>query len=994
MVQRFANFIGRFSHALSDGTLTNATEETIRTWINEMLGIFGWDVQNTNQILQERTLDRTQRDKLHAIGSTNSRPDYTLVNGNIPLAFIDAKSLATSIRTDSSVAFQIRSYGWSIGAPFSIATNMRELAVYDCKPKPAITDPAPFARILYLQHGDYTENLDKLRQWLDRATVISANYQTDYNSTSVDTEFTNLLSDFRVRLIEDIVASNPGITPRGEQLTLWAQIIINRILFIRVCEARGLEKDGLLKDYTSEGFWGKFKASSYFEFYDRYDGPIFGRNPTLDNLAITDSTFAPLLSALYYPSPYRFDVIPLKTLSDIYDKFLGYAVAVGENGKVTLSVKEEYRKSNGAVTTPLPIVCKTIDNALERAHLETESTEDLLEQSFVDPACGSGAFLASLFDTLSSIIIDKISRGDRVSNDLYVCHNGQYFLTIACRKRIIQQCIFGVDIDQEAVEVARMSLSLKVVDGYEPSIFEEAGVLGHQILSGIGANIKCGNSLVSQDILSFDHNIFDKPEEVQRMRIFDWSSAFPAVFARGGFDYVVGNPPYVEVKHYNSTLGTMSAWIKASYKCSQKGKTDLSIPFIEKGLELLKRGGSLSYVVQKRFFKTDYGFALRRLIREHGLLHSIFEYGDNGLFAGKITYVAIITLRKHTQTATTFLYANSTNPTPTRLPASLMNDQGWSFDNIPVLKLRDALRKRIGVTKDSFKIQVGIQVLWVKSYHIKARLVRDGLIHGSSSLDPDVTIEQDACRELICNEQINPYRLAPTKTYAIFPYDILGNKASPIQFSEYARRFPLAAEYLTRHKSAITAAVETQPSRNPKLDENEYWHLYTRSQNLDTEGQKVIIPMTTYFPMASLVKGAKIYCDNVNINFIQLPQIDDAAYALAGIVNSKIFGTLARNIANPSSGNYSKYNKEFLSQVPFPNHIFTKGRHMLTDISLLSKQIERFCQLSGSATPSEKVSLSRALKVLWNRLDEAVAAAYGLTPDEKNTLLSQPYYER
>lgn len=994
MVQRFANFIGRFSQALSDGTLTNATEETIRTWINEMLSIFGWNVQNTNQILQERTLNRTLRDKLHTIGSTNSRPDYTLVNGNVPLAFIDAKSLATSIQTDSSISFQIRSYGWSIGAPFSIVTNMREFAVYDCKPKPRITDPAPFARILYLRHGDYTENLDKLRQYLDRAAVISANLQADSNSASVDTEFTNLLSDFRVRLIENIVASNPGITLRCEQLTLWAQIIINRILFIRVCEARGLEKEGLLKDYVSEGFWNKFRTSSYFDFYDRYDGPIFGRDPCLDNLAIADSTFDLLLSALYYPSPYRFDVIPLKTLSDIYDKFLGYAVAVGEDGKVTLSVKEEYRKSNGAVTTPLPIVEKTIDNALDMERLETESAEKLLGHSFVDPACGSGAFLASLFDTLSSIIIDKISRGDSVSNDLYVCHNGQYFLTIACRKRIIQQCIFGVDIDQEAVEVARMSLSLKVVDGYEPSIFEEAGVLGHQILNGVGANIKCGNSLVSKGILSFDNSIFDKPEEVRRMRIFDWSSAFPTVFARGGFDYVVGNPPYVEVKHYNSALGTMSAWIKASYKCAKKGKTDLSIPFIEKGLELLKQGGSLSFVVQKRFFKTDYGFALRQLIKEQGLLHSIFEYDDNGLFVGKITYVAIITLRKQTQAATTFLYANSTHPTPTKLPASLMSDQGWSFDNIPVLKLRDALRKRIGVTKDTFKIQVGIQVLWVKGYHIRARQVQDGLVRGCSSLDPDVTIELDACRELICNEQLSPYRLAPTQTYAIFPYDIFGDKVSPIPFSEYAKRFPLAAEYLTRHKSAITAAVETQPSRNPKLDENEHWHLYTRSQNLDTEGLKVVIPMTTYFPMASLVKGTKIYCDNVNINFIQLPQIDDAAYALAGIVNSKIFGTLARNIANPSSGNYSKYNKEFLREVPFPNHIFAKGDSRLTDISLLSKQIEQFCLLSKNASTSENASMGHALKVLWNRLDEAVATAYELTPDEKNTLLSQPYYER
>lgn len=994
MRQRFIELIGRFSLALSNGTLKNATEETIRTWINEMLAIFGWDVQNTNQILQERTLNRTQRDKLNSIGSKNTRPDYTFVNGNVPLAFLDAKSLSVSIETDSAISFQIRSYGWSIGASYSIVTNMKELSVYDCKPMPLITDTPSFARILHLQHEQYVENFDELKKYLDRDIVLIAEHHVNEAQTSVDAEFTKMLSDFRVKLIKGIIESNPEIKPQEAPLTLWAQIIINRILFIRVCESRGLEKEDLLKDYQSEGFWNKFKTSSYIDFFNKYDGPLFGRNVALNDLRICDTTFEEFLATLYYPSPYRFDVIPLKTLSDIYDRFLGYVVAIDVKNDITLTLKDEYRKSNGAVTTPLPIVDKTIETVISKEALASKTVDELLGLRFVDPACGSGAFLASIFDILASAIITKIEDGANVDKALYVCHKDRCYLTIKCKKAIIQHCIFGVDIDEEATEVAKMSLSLKVIDGYEQSVLEQAGILGPQILNGIGANIQCGNSLVTKDILGFDNSLFDRPQEIKRTHIFNWASAFPAIFEQGGFDYVIGNPPYVEVKNYNTALGTMAAWIKKTYKCAQKGKTDLSIPFIEKGVELLKQNGKLSFVVQKRFFKTEYGLAMRRFIRENNLLYSIHEYSDNDLFHGKTTYVAILSLAKRDAPSENFLYASSSAPAPKELPMSIINDAGWAFDNIPVLGLRSELSKRVGTLKDGFRIQVGIQVLWVKAYHIRAESIHNGIIKGSSSLDSNVTIEVDACRELICNEQIRPYSLPETKTFAIFPYDVCGQKVFPIPFTEYARRFPLAAKYLAKHKLVIVGTVETQPSRDKRLDMNEYWHIYTRTQSLDTEKPKVIIPMTTHFPVASLVKEAKVYCDNANINFIQSPQINDQAYALAGIINSRAFGVLARNTANPSRNNYSKYNKEFLNMAPFPNHIFSDGNQELRSIAELSMKIESLNTAQQSATPSEKDSVGYALASLWDRLDERVNAAYGLTQTEKNIITSQPYHER
>ena len=152
--------VERYQNAKNNGQLQTASEATMRTWIDELLSLFDWDVQNTQQVLTEHSLGRAERARLHEIGSTNIRPDYTLVNGNVQLAFVDAKSLSVDIANDRSAAFQIRSYGWSIGAAFSIVTNFEQLAIYDCSAMPSVEDNANFARLYLFNYTEYEEKAD------------------------------------------------------------------------------------------------------------------------------------------------------------------------------------------------------------------------------------------------------------------------------------------------------------------------------------------------------------------------------------------------------------------------------------------------------------------------------------------------------------------------------------------------------------------------------------------------------------------------------------------------------------------------------------------------------------------------------------------------------------------------------------------------------------------------------------------------------------------
>lgn len=403
-IDEFKNFIGNYRNACERGELDKASEETTRTWINQMLAIFGWNVRNTTHVLQEVPLEISERNALSEIGSTNTRPDYTLVNGRVRLFFLDAKKRSVNIKTDKSVAFQIRSYGWSIGTGYSIVTNMDELAIYDCSAMPRVSDNADFARILYLKVSDFADNFETLNKYLGRDEAICNNLKTKFiGKDSIDKNFSKALSDVRLKLAKAIVEGNNGVIGISD-LNLWTQIILNRILFIRVCEARGLEREGLLKDFAKTDFWAQFKNSSYLTFFEHYDGPMFARINKIHKLNINNSVFDELLSFLYYPSPYCFDVIPLKSISDIYDLFLGYHLEYDDAGLLGNVLKSEFRKSNGAVTTPEHLVHNTITNTISPEYLQSLTNKQILSKTILDPACGSGVFLVGIYDYLAKQI--------------------------------------------------------------------------------------------------------------------------------------------------------------------------------------------------------------------------------------------------------------------------------------------------------------------------------------------------------------------------------------------------------------------------------------------------------------------------------------------------------------------------------------------------------------------------------------------------------------
>ena len=239
---RLAQLIQRYNTTTRLVNHSDVSEETIRTWLNELLLIFGWDVQNTTQVLQEHVLRGIQYQRLQEIHSPHRRPDYTLLNGTNIKTFLDAKSLDVDIFTDAEAAYQIRSYGWSAQSPCAFVSNFEQLVIYDTRFVPNPEQPAN-ASVIQINIDEYLDKFDVIIDHLWHDNVCTNHLDELYSTTAiegrsrVDAQFMNILSAFRKELATNLYLNNAAHISSNDLLNYYTQVILDRIVFIRVCES-------------------------------------------------------------------------------------------------------------------------------------------------------------------------------------------------------------------------------------------------------------------------------------------------------------------------------------------------------------------------------------------------------------------------------------------------------------------------------------------------------------------------------------------------------------------------------------------------------------------------------------------------------------------------------------------------------------------------------------------------------------------------------------
>lgn len=455
-----------------------------REFLDPFFEALGWDVTN-KQGYAEAYKDVIHEDSIKVGGATKA-PDYCFRIGGTRKFFLEAKKPSIDIRGDVSAAYQLRRYAWSAKLPLSILSDFEEFAVYDCRIRPEKGDSSAVARVLFYTYHDYLERWSEIAGIFAREAVLRGSFDRYAESTrakrgtaEVDDAFLKEIESWRDLLARHLALRNPSLSQR--ELNYAVQATIDRIVFLRICEDRGIEQYGQLQALLNGTNVYARLQEVYRRADERYNSGLFhfheekGRPEPPDRLTPTlvvdDRPLKEILRRLYYPeSPYEFSVLPADILGQVYEQFLGKVIRLTPAHRAVVEDKPEVKKAGGVYYTPTYIVDYIVKQTVGRL-LEGKTPQQAASLRILDPACGSGSFLIGAYQYLldwhqawyAEHNPEKHARGR--SPAIYQAPGGDWRLTTAERKRILLNNIYGVDIDPQAVGVTKLSLLLKVLEG-------------------------------------------------------------------------------------------------------------------------------------------------------------------------------------------------------------------------------------------------------------------------------------------------------------------------------------------------------------------------------------------------------------------------------------------------------------------------------------------------------------------------------------------------
>jgi predicted type IV restriction endonuclease len=348
-----------------------------RDFLDPFFAALGWDVHNA-QGYAEAYREVIHEDAIK-VGAFTKAPDYCFRVGGTRKFFVEAKKPSVNVKDDLAPAFQVRRYAWSAKLPLSILTDFEEFAVYDCRIKPDKNDKASTARIMYLTYADFEKRWDDIAAIFSKEAILKGSFDKyahdnkgKKGTAEVDAAFLHEIEGWREVLARNIALRNSQLSQR--ELNFAVQQTIDRIIFLRICEDRGMEAEGRLAATTNGANVYKRLCGLFRLADDKYNSGLFhfsketGRDlpdhMTLD-LEIDDKTLKDIIRGLYYPDcPYEFSVISADILGQVYEQFLGKVIRLTDGHRAVVEDKPEVKKAGGVYYTPTYIVDYIVKNTV------------------------------------------------------------------------------------------------------------------------------------------------------------------------------------------------------------------------------------------------------------------------------------------------------------------------------------------------------------------------------------------------------------------------------------------------------------------------------------------------------------------------------------------------------------------------------------------------------------------------------------------------------
>ena len=582
--------VEKYNTLEKEGKLKDYNEEmTKKDFILPLFKSLGWDTENSKEVSAEEAIK-------------NKRVDYGFKIEGIPKFFLEAKSLKDDDIINLKYVQQAIDYAWMKSCRWAVLTNFRTLVIYNAEEQNK--DPRLNRFLIFSSPEDYLkdnricliskESFEKGE--LDKQAVEVGKAEL---KKPVDKALLDDITNFRELLYNSIKKNNTSKGLNEEDIEEAVQRIIDRMIFIRSAEDRGLEPEELrskIREWsnTNKGKLLEKLSDLYKEYDDNYNSKLFAHH-LCDDLKIDDDVLNTVINGLYESKDglyrYDFSLLSADILGNIYEQYLGRILKkIGKNSK--LEASKTKRKSEGIYYTPTYIVDSIVKNTVGE-YIRTHKEKDIDNIKILDPACGSGSFLLKAYDTLENYWKEKNKLDETKLEE-----SGSYSKKVD----IVTKNIFGVDLDEKAVEIAQLNLLLKIAEK-------------RKRLPKLQDNIKNGNSLID------DEKVSDKA--------FNWNEEFADIMKGGGFDVVVGNPPYINLANIKER--TVREYFRKNYTTSDN-KSDLYAFFTEQiATNLLKNDGYFGFIVSSTWTNLKSFINMRKILLNNFIILSLMPL-PNGTF--------------------------------------------------------------------------------------------------------------------------------------------------------------------------------------------------------------------------------------------------------------------------------------------------------------------------------------------------------------------------
>lgn len=612
--EEIARLVDKYQKVLDSHNEKSYNEARTKTeFIESLFECLNWDMRNRNipdEVLPEDKVSR-------------GRADYAFRINGVTRLFIEAKSLKAGI-DDIDYAKQTISYGWHKGVTFAVLTDFDSLKVFNCE----WNEPNIMRNLVFeMKYTQYVSEFDRLWRLSKDGILTDAlgEYAKSIGKRAIRESIFDLLlhefTDWRETLSKDIVKNHPA-KYQEEDVDEIVQRILNRLIFIRMCEDKRIEEGRLWQALTDYKERGKSLVSALqkdiFPYYRKhYDSKLFGISDEdiheTDKVDLSNEAFAHVIERMYYTPDrnikYDFSIIDADVLGSVYEQYLGHLL---KKTPKRAKIEEEYnhRKKQGIYYTPAYIVDYIVRNTLGEL-INNKKPSEVERIKVLDPACGSGSFLIKVFDVLD----EYYSKHDKHYNQSKLDPESEKAI-VTRKTNILTDNIYGVDLDTKAVEITQLNLLLKAAEQ-------------RHRLPALQNNIKNGNSII------------DDPE-IGGKKAFKWDEQFKGIMSEGGFDVVVGNPPYFKIFEKDPLNTTVD------YQEIKSGMMNASAIFINKSLKLLKNGGYLGMIVPKMLAFTDSWDKIRSKILKNFKILKVVDCGK--AFKGVLLEQIIFILKKEPYT--------------------------------------------------------------------------------------------------------------------------------------------------------------------------------------------------------------------------------------------------------------------------------------------------------------------------------------------------------